>query len=139
MNLAGLSQIDIAVYGGIGSLLPVLVALINRPHFPAWVKQLIMIGLAVVAGVITYGLKNGWDFTSSTGLVTALLGVWAATQAAYLLFWGKALAPTIEANVNGGQQPQDVAPDASDAIDENGPDDGEAGSEASGTPAATTA
>lgn len=123
MNLAGLTQIDVAVYGGIGSLLPVLVALINRPHFPSWAKQLIMIVLAVAAGVVTYGFKNGWDFSSTAGIVTALLGVWAATQAAYLVFWGKALAPAIEANVNGGNQPQpDVAPDSDAVIDEDVPE-----------------
>lgn len=116
MNIAGLTQVDIAVYGIVAALLPGLIAIINRPTFPAWAKQLVMVVVAVAAGAVTYGLKNGWDFSSTAGVITALTGVWVATQAAYLVFWKQALAPAIESNVNGGPAAKaardaDIAPD----------------------------
>jgi hypothetical protein len=120
MNLAGLTQIDVAIYGLVGALLPLLVAVINRPHFPAWAKQIIMLAVAVA---VTYGIKNGWDFSSTAGVVTALTGVWIATQGAYLLFWGRGIAPAIEAKVNGSKAAQtDVSPDADAVIDEDVPE-----------------
>lgn len=125
MNILGLTQYDIFVYGIVSALLPGIVAIINRPHFPPWAKQIIMAAVAVAAAVVTYGLKNDWDFRAA-GLGTALLGVWAATQAAYQYFWKKGLGPAIESNVLGGRKaaPQpETAPLATADIDEELPDD----------------
>lgn len=107
----GLSATDLAVYGLIASFLPGVTAIFNRPHFPGWLKQVIEVVIAVVAGGLAYGLKNGWDFSSRAGVITALLGVWAATQAAYLLFWQHALAPAIESKINGGKAPKHAVSD----------------------------
>lgn len=122
MNVVGLSQTDVAVYGLLSSLLPALIAVINRPHFPAWLKQIIMFVVAVIAGGVTYGLKNGWDFSSRAGIITALIGVWLATQAAYLVFWKQALAPAIESSINSGAKaPKHAAEPQAPAAAENAP------------------
>lgn len=121
-----LSQTDVAVYGMVAAALPALVAVFNRPHFPGWLKQLIMLVVALLAGGVTYGLKNGWDFSSRAGVITALIGVWIATQTAYLVFWKQALAPAIESSVNSGSKAPKHAADpdpAPNAVIEPATDD----------------
>lgn len=117
MDITDITAGDAASYGGIAIFLPLIVAVINRPTFPAWGKQLIMVGVALVAGVITYGSRNDWDFTNTNGIITAVMGVVAVTQAAYRVLWSKGAAPAIEQGVNGGtstEEPEPVDDDPED-------------------------
>lgn len=93
---------DLGTYGIAGAVLPLVVSIINRPHFPAWAKQLIMVAAAVVVGVLTYGAKNTWDFTDVPHVLAAVAGVAAATQIAYHGLWKKGVAPKIEGGLNAG-------------------------------------
>lgn len=123
MNLAGLTQYDVMVYGIVSAFLPGLIAIINRPHFPDWLRQVIMAAVALAAGFVTYGFKNGWDFKSA-GLGAAMLGVWAATQLAYQYFWKKGLGPALEAKVLGGKKVDaPVSPPEDAFVDDEDPEE----------------
>lgn len=122
MNITDITGADIATYGGVAAILPLIVSIINRPHFPAWAKQLIMILVALVAGVLTYGAKNEWHFDSVNGVITALIGVVAVAQIAYRVLWSKGAAPAIEQRVNGGG-PGSLPDDDVDELEEDDPED----------------
>ncbi|WP_404949129.1 hypothetical protein HFP70_35695 [Streptomyces sp. ARC14] len=88
----------IAAGSGVGGLLPLVTAIVQRPHWSVQTKQLVAVVVALVAGVATVvssgGLaqfENGW---LSIGTIGAVL---AASQAAYDLIWKPtSLAPAIE-------------------------------------------
>lgn len=113
MNVWNELTTDATVYGGVGTLLPLLVAVINRPSFPSWLKQTVMVACSIAVGIVTYGVQYGWDFTDPAHIVLAVLGVATATQLAYRGLWSKGVAPAIEANILGGKKP-DPAPVAND-------------------------
>lgn len=128
INLAGLSQIDIAVYGAVAFLLPPLLAVINRPSFPSYAKLLISGGVSAVAGFVSYYLKNGLDLHNHAAIVSAVLGVAVATQVAYKIFWNNgtvSLIDKIEAKVNGGKVTAapsvEEAPDSFSIVQEDNP------------------
>lgn len=98
-----LNPTDLVIYGVIAALLPALIAVINRPTFPSWAKQLVETVVALAAGVTSYGFTHNWNFGNTATLGATLGGIWAATQGFYLLFWQHALAPAIEQKVNAGK------------------------------------
>lgn len=125
------STLDISSYGGVGVLLPLVIAFLNRPTFPTWLRGLIMLIISIIAGMITYGLKNEWDFTSGPAVLTAVIGVVAATQVAYHALWQpNGIAGKIETNINSGSTPTPAhaateADHADQDIEEDTPDEDE--------------
>lgn len=117
------TQVDAAIYGGFGIILPLVISVFNRPHFPAWLKQTIQVVLAIIGGVAVYGAKNAWNFDHPANITLAVLGVLAASQASYVGLWSKGVAPKIEKHILGGKQKPagDVAPSASSSIQEEDP------------------
>lgn len=105
--LDGFTGTDIAVYGIVGTLLPLIVSIINRPHFPAWAKQLVMVVVAVAGGLVAYAAKNHLDFSNTSAILATLIGVVGAAQVAYLVLWSRGAAPAIERNLNGGSSAVD--------------------------------
>jgi hypothetical protein len=78
----------------VGSLMPPVVAVANRPTWRPWVKGAVTIGSCLVAAVVTAylnGTASGGDLTRS-GLVVALTAV-----GTYRVFWRPSgIAPAIE-------------------------------------------
>lgn len=78
----------------VGALLPALVALVNREHWPAWAKGLTAVASSAVAGGVTAWLSG--DLTGATWLQSTLI-VAGATLASYRLWWHPTgVAATIE-------------------------------------------
>lgn len=88
-----------------GSLIPFVVAFINQVHWSKKTKTIVMVVVAIVVGVATYLIQSGFDFSSTdwAGLLTQLVALIAAVQAAYHGLWKPGgVAPAIERKINGG-------------------------------------
>lgn len=88
----------VATGSAVGGFLPLLTAVVQRPHWSAQAKQLVAVAVALVAGVVTVissgGLSQFQDGWLSAGTLGAVV---AASQAAYDLIWKpSSLAPAIE-------------------------------------------
>lgn len=69
---------------GIGSVMPVLVAVVVRSNWPNWVKGLIALATSLLLGVIAAAAAN--DLTA-LGWMKAALVVFGASQVAYHTWW----------------------------------------------------
>ncbi|MEU7228945.1 hypothetical protein [Streptomyces chrestomyceticus] len=88
----------IATGSGVGGLLPLLTAIVQRPHWSAGIKQIVAVAMALIAGVTTVISSGGLDLLQHGWLTFGTIGaVIAASQAAYDLIWKpSSLAPAIE-------------------------------------------
>jgi hypothetical protein len=78
----------------VGTLMPMLVAVINQPKWPSWLRAVATAGLCIVAGGITAAASDG--LTGKTWLQGAGI-VFAAALAAYHAWWKPSgIAPAIE-------------------------------------------
>ncbi|MFJ4880079.1 hypothetical protein ACIP93_33395 [Streptomyces sp. NPDC088745] len=84
---------------GVGALLPLLTAIVQRPHWSAQQKQYVAVAAAVIAGVVTVASVGGWhQFQYGKLTAATFLAVLAAAQTSYDLLWKPTtLAPLIEA------------------------------------------
>lgn len=84
MNTADL----IAIIGGAGAIVPLVVALIQRTHWSSKAKGTCAIAVSIVGGLAAYVKLNGLPDWSNTGAVVGfVLGVGFAGQVAYKAFW----------------------------------------------------
>lgn len=84
----------------VGALLPMLVAVVNRSHWPAWGKGVVVLASSVVAGGVT-----AWWSGQLTGLrwTESALIIAGAAVVAYRHFWQPTgIAPAIEAATTPG-------------------------------------
>ncbi|MFJ2745300.1 hypothetical protein ACIO3O_37215 [Streptomyces sp. NPDC087440] len=82
---------------GVGALLPLLTAIVQRPRWSAQQKQAVAMVAALIAGVATVATVGGWQQFQSGQLTATFLAVLAAAQTSYDLLWKPtALAPLIE-------------------------------------------
>lgn len=94
-----------------GVLTPAIIAVVNHPVWSSEQKRLIALGCSVVVGILTViGAGALTDFeVSIPTVVTLILSVVGAAQAAYAVFWKPTgLADTIETSVNPGPVPPPV-------------------------------
>lgn len=80
----------------VGSLLPMLVAVIQQPTWPRWFKAVVGIASSIVAGFVTTWLTaDGLLFEQ--GMIHAMLLTGVASWASYVSFWKPTeVAPKIE-------------------------------------------
>lgn len=85
--------------GQVGTVLPLLTAVVQRPTWSAKYKKVTAVVAALVAGIVAVAADGGWDQFQQGKLTTVtLLGVLAASQTSYDLLWKPTkLAPMIEA------------------------------------------
>ncbi|WP_030372352.1 hypothetical protein [Streptomyces rimosus] len=97
----------IATGSGIGGLLPLLTAIVQRPHWSVGTKKIVAVVMAVVTGVITVISSGGLDQFQHGWLTFGTVGaVVAASQAAYDLIWKpSSLAPAIESATSPKRAP----------------------------------
>ncbi|MEU1273548.1 hypothetical protein [Streptomyces sp. NPDC005799] len=83
----------------VGTVLPLLTAVVQRPAWSAKYKKVVAVVVALVAGVATVAADSGWDqFEHGKLTMATILGVLAASQTSYDLVWKPSkLAPIIEA------------------------------------------
>ncbi|MFI5990300.1 hypothetical protein ACIBAC_00400 [Streptomyces sp. NPDC051362] len=89
----------LATGGQVGTVLPLLTAVVQRPAWSARYKQVVAVVSALVAGVLAVAADGGLDQVQHGTLTLAtFLGVLAAAQTSYDLIWKPSkIAPTIEA------------------------------------------
>jgi hypothetical protein len=83
---ANLGSLDLVI----GWLLPLVIAVLNRPSFPKWARVLVMVGVAAVAGVIaaaTQGVFNDFDWSNAGQLFTTIALIAALAHGFYEKFW----------------------------------------------------
>ncbi len=82
----------------VGTALPLLTAVVQRPTWPAKWKKIVAVAAALVAGVFAAAADGGWaQFQHGQLTAATLLGVLAASQTSYDLVWKPSkLAPMIE-------------------------------------------
>jgi hypothetical protein len=83
----------------VGSVLPLLTAVVQRPAWSAKHKKVVAVVAAVLAGVATVAANGGLpQFQHGIPTAATLLGVLGASQTSYDLLWKPSkLAPMIEA------------------------------------------
>ncbi|MFJ7054676.1 hypothetical protein ACIQU7_23500 [Streptomyces albidoflavus] len=83
----------------VGVLLPALTAVVQHPRWSAAIKKWVAVAAALVAGIVTVAADGGWAQFQNGGLTFAtILGVLAASQTSYDLFWKPSrIGPLIEA------------------------------------------
>lgn len=79
----------------VGSLLPMLVAVVVRSSWPAWVKGAVAVGSSLVAGTVT-ALATG-ELGTAKGWVQSIVIVFGASMVTYKAFWQPTgIGPAIE-------------------------------------------
>ncbi|MGA5822227.1 hypothetical protein ACPC54_30710 [Kitasatospora sp. NPDC094028] len=99
MNLNNL-VVHSAGYGvAVGSALPLVAAVVLRPHWSPKVKTLIVTILAALSGAATVAAQGGFSNPASPGaLLAAGAAVIAASEISYAALWHRyGIAPKIEA------------------------------------------
>lgn len=96
--------------GVVGSLLPILVAVILQQHWRDGVKSVVTFVLCFVAAAVTLWVSGELDITSANftfeNLIAAFLTVYAAAQAFYRGLWRPTgTAPAIESSTTVTQPP----------------------------------
>ncbi|MFI6686591.1 hypothetical protein [Streptomyces sp. NPDC050485] len=89
---------SIATGSAVGSLLPLLTAIVQRPAWSAATKKVVATLVALVGGVITVVSVDGLDlFEHGLPTLGTLAAVLAASQTTYDLLWKPSkIAPAIE-------------------------------------------
>ncbi|MFE2723891.1 hypothetical protein [Kitasatospora sp. NPDC059327] len=98
MNLNDL-VVHSAGYGAaVGSVLPLVAAVVLRPHWSATVKRAIVGVLAGISGTATVAAQGGFsDTVSPVALLAAVAAVVAASETSYAALWHRSgIAPKLE-------------------------------------------
>ncbi len=91
----------------VGALLPPVVAIINQPRWPAWLKGAVAVGTSVVVGGVTAALQG--DLTGRSWVSSALIVATLAIGSYHQLWKPSTIAPKVEEATSGGRH---RAPDA---------------------------
>jgi hypothetical protein len=88
----------------VGAAAPTVIALVQRPTWPDWLRSVTTASFCLVAGAVTAYL-NG-DLTNGRSLVSAILLVLITTLSTYRGFWKPTgVAPAIESVTTPDQHP----------------------------------
>lgn len=91
---------DQQVTAAVGFLLPLLIAVVKREHFPDYVNAIIaLVAYAVISVVVTLIQGGGPDAAT---YATNFAIVFGSGTIGYAALWKVSLDPAITANVNGG-------------------------------------
>ncbi|MEU5181164.1 hypothetical protein AB0G49_14040 [Streptomyces longwoodensis] len=83
----------------VGALLPLLTAVVQKPHWAANVKRTVALVAAAVGGIVTVASTGGLaQFQQPVTALGGIAAVIAASQATYDLLWKPSkIAPSVEA------------------------------------------
>ncbi|MFD0352998.1 hypothetical protein ACFVHW_04500 [Streptomyces sp. NPDC127110] len=97
----------IATGSAVGAFLPLLTAVVQRPHWSVRTKKIVAVITALVAGVVTVAYVGGPEqFQHGLPTFATLAAVLAASQSAYDLVWKPtSIAPVIEAVTSPNSAP----------------------------------
>lgn len=71
----------------IGSLLPLLISIVNQPQWSSRTRTIMSVGVSILAGVVAYVSENGLDFSTPSNIVATIVGTVLATSVAYRNIW----------------------------------------------------
>ncbi|MEU8540919.1 hypothetical protein AB0C52_13180 [Streptomyces sp. NPDC048717] len=82
----------------VGALLPLLTAIVQRPHWSPRAKKIVAVAVAVAAGVVTVAATGGWQqFQHGSLTLATVIAVLTVSQSTYDLLWKPSqIAPVIE-------------------------------------------
>lgn len=88
----------------VGSLLPPLTAIVQKPKWSANAKRIVAVIAAALGGIVTVASTGGLDeFTQPVTALGGIAAVIAASQTTYDLIWKPSkIAPTVEAATSSG-------------------------------------
>lgn len=87
----------VAIILAVGSVLPLLTAVVEQPHWSPRTRTIIGVALSIVAGLATYVAQFGLNLDSPAAIVATVAGVVLAAAAAYKGIWkSSGVAPRIE-------------------------------------------
>ncbi|MFD7505370.1 hypothetical protein [Streptomyces sp. NPDC059850] len=89
---------SLATGAQVGTVLPLLTAVVQRPNWSAQCKKVVAVVAALIVGVVAVAADGGWEqFQHGKLTAVTILGVLAASQTSYDLVWKPSkLAPVIE-------------------------------------------
>lgn len=96
-------QLLLVSSGIVAALLPGLIAVINRAHWPGWAKAAVTVAASTVAGAIT-AWANG-QFTGLGWSASALVILGIAVGAFHGIWKPSGVADAIEQAINAGTPP----------------------------------
>lgn len=92
-------ELEPGIVALVAAVLPLLLAVVNRPQWPSEVKSLLAFGVCVVVGIIVAWATDHWN---RDGIILNIGAVFALTNAAYQAVWKPTkVAPTIEEKTSG--------------------------------------
>ncbi|WP_330335700.1 hypothetical protein OHS33_38630 (plasmid) [Streptomyces sp. NBC_00536] len=103
-----MSTLDsIAAGSAVGSMLPLLTAVVQRPQWSVRAKKIVAVVTALIAGVVTVAYVDGPEqFQHGLPTLATLAAVLAASQSAYDLVWKPtSIAPVIESATSPKEAP----------------------------------
>lgn len=77
----------VAIILSVGGLLPLLIAVVNQPHWSARVRTILSVAVSALAGLVTYVSENGLAFESASSAIAVVVGVILTTATAYQTIW----------------------------------------------------
>lgn len=81
----------------VGALIPLLISIVNQPRWSTQTRTVMSVGVAALAGLVTFVADNGLDFSSPSRLITTVVGVILAATTSYSTIWKPSgVAPSIE-------------------------------------------
>ncbi|MFG2986268.1 hypothetical protein ACGFYQ_34290 [Streptomyces sp. NPDC048258] len=98
---------SVTVGAEVGAILPLLIAVVQRPHWSVKAKKTVASVSALLVGLVTVATAGGWEqFQHGKLTLATIIAVLAASQTSYDLLWKPStLAPVIEA-VTTPKRPQ---------------------------------
>ncbi|AWI32678.1 hypothetical protein [Streptomyces tirandamycinicus] len=96
--MSSLTLNSVAAGSAVGTLLPLLTAIVQRPQWSVRAKQIVAVAMALAAGVVTVASVGGLDqFQHGLPTLGTIATVLAASQSTYDLIWKPTrIAPAIE-------------------------------------------
>lgn len=87
----------------VGSLLPPLTAIVQKPKWSAGVKRIVAVVAAVIGGIVTVASTGGLEqFQQPVAALGGIAAVIAASQTTYDLIWKPSkIAPAVESATTG--------------------------------------
>lgn len=77
----------VATILAVGGLLPLLIAVVNQPHWSARTRTILAVIVSGLSGLVTYVTENGLVFESTSSVVTVVVGIILTSVTAYQTIW----------------------------------------------------
>lgn len=77
----------VATILSVGALLPLLIAVVNQPHWSARTRTILSVLVSGIGGLVTYVSQEGLNFDSASAVIAVVVGVILASASTYQTIW----------------------------------------------------